>query len=96
MPTANGNFGGGTISYWRRILFEAGIHWTNVENLAPNKKTCKQTLRLRETFLADGEDLMSERRSTETMPKRSQQVKHEERQYKCNRAAVRCARVRAA
>ena len=80
-PKANGNLRSGTISYWCRILFDAGIDWTNVENLARNRKTWKQTLRLRERFLMDWEDLMSERRTTETMPTSSQQDKHEERQW---------------
>ena len=82
--TTEGNLRGGTISYWRRLLREAGVDWTNVENLTKDRKEWRRIIQGRRTFLMEWESKMSERRSNEATPTRSQHItQSEEEEWIC-------------
>ena len=63
---------GGTIGYWRRLLKNAGRDWTNVEYLTRDRKAWKSCVRERRGFLYEWEEKMSQRRSNEPIPNRTQ------------------------
>ena len=48
-----GQLKGGTISYWKRLIAEAGHDWTNVENLAKDRKKWKTLVKERQIKLIE-------------------------------------------
>ena len=57
-PEVRGGLKRCTLWYWRKLLGEAGIDWTNTENLSRNRKGWKNLVKKREIFLIDWEEKM--------------------------------------
>ena len=72
-PTKEGGkLRGGTIAYWRRLASEAGVDWTNLENLTQDRKRWRKTIAERVQHLQEWEDKMSLSARGEPKPLRSQ------------------------
>ena len=59
------------ISYWRRLIKEAGEDWTNAGNMASNRKVWRKFVNRRKGEIREWEDEMRSVRSNETKPRRS-------------------------
>ena len=58
------------ISYWRRLIKEAGEDWTNAGNMASNRKVWRKFVNRRKGEIREWEDEMRNVRSNETKPRR--------------------------
>ncbi|XP_075264195.1 uncharacterized protein LOC142356111 [Convolutriloba macropyga] len=81
--TGKGKLRGGTISIWRRLLGEANIDWTNVGNMAKDRKVWKSIVQARRTFLESWEDEMCQWKRGTSAPNRSQRKKRETGPWLC-------------
>ena len=68
---------GGLIAYWKRLVAEAGHDWTNVANLASDRKRWKALVRARRKALDEWEAAMGHRSPTDP-EERSQSKKTKE------------------
>ena len=59
------------ISYWRRLIKEAGEDWTNAGNMASNRKVWRKFVNRRKGEIREWEDEMRSVRKNETKPRRS-------------------------
>ena len=78
-----GKLRGGTISDWRRLLGEANIDWTNVGNLAKDRKVWKSIVQARRTFLESWEEKICQWKRDTSAPNRSQRKKRETGPWLC-------------
>ena len=69
-----GQLKGGTISYWKRLIAEAGNDWTNVENLTKDRKKWKTLVKERQRKLIERENEMCKYHKGGVKPTRSQRV----------------------
>ena len=80
-PTSSKN---NTINYWRRLLAETGIDWTNIENLALERKRWKSKTMKRMKFLDNWETEMCGYHRTGAKPLMSQRIEvADQNGYQC-------------
>ena len=73
-----------TITYWKRILKEAGLDWTNIEGLTMDRKNWKGIVNERKKAMGEWENKMCEIHKGDLKPTRSQAGKPvTEEGFKC-------------
>ena len=73
-----------TITYWKRILKEAGLDWTNIEGLTMDRKNWKGIVNERKKAMDEWENMMCEIHKGDQKPTRSQAGKPvTEEGFKC-------------
>ena len=78
-PDVRGGLKRGTLWYWRKLLGEAGIDWTNTENLSRNRKRWISLVKKRGRFLIDWAEKMRLTGKHDPKPPRAQSPEQTEK-----------------